>query len=105
MNKGISKNFHKLFPGVVIAKRPEVDNITPIDPNWLAGFIDGVGCFFVNIVKDKSMKNGVVISLKIELAQHTRDLKLLERIIKYLGCGSIYKRSNKAAPSIHINKL
>jgi hypothetical protein len=42
-------------------------------------FIDGEGCFFVGVAKNDSMLTGVAIRLNIELVQHTRDIKVLEK--------------------------
>ncbi len=48
MNKGLSK---KLVTPVL---RPQVIK----DPNWLAGFVDGEGCFFVSIYNSPLSKLG-----------------------------------------------
>ena len=31
-------------------------NKTKLNPNWIAGFVDGDGCFHVSIVKVKDMR-------------------------------------------------
>jgi hypothetical protein len=59
----------------------------------------------VNITKNKSMYSGVSISLRVEIVQHTRDINVLEKIIKYLGCGNIYSSTNKNTASVFISKL
>jgi hypothetical protein len=58
-----------------------------LDPQWLAGFTDGEGCFYIKIQKSKTNKNGSTVSLSFLLTQHSRDDKLLVSLISYLGCG------------------
>jgi hypothetical protein len=60
----------------------------------LAGFTTGEGCFFINIQKSKSHTLGVVVQLKLHLAQHERDKDLIENLVEYLGCGKVYKYKN-----------
>jgi hypothetical protein len=57
------------------------------------------------MTKNISMRCGVLIGLRFELVQHTRDLKVLEKIIGFLGCGTLHKRANKATASVLICKL
>jgi hypothetical protein len=63
-------------------------------PNWLVGFVDGEGCFYVNTKKAKS-KLGIQVISTFFISQHSRDELLLSKIIDYLGCGSIEKSSTR----------
>jgi hypothetical protein len=58
MNNGLTEALKLAFPGVIHAPRPEVVDQKILDPslrdphyhdnvgNWLAGFVEGEGCFF-----------------------------------------------------------
>lgn len=90
MNKGLSKELWKSFPKTIPLSRPAVtfDNI--IHPNWLVGFVDGEGCFYVK-VSNSSSKLGYQISLVFSISQHSRDKILFNNILKYLECGLVEK--------------
>ena len=61
MNKGLSKKLVTEFPDITPVLRPQVTDQVIKDPNWLVGFIDGEGCFFVNIYNSPLSKLGVVL--------------------------------------------
>lgn len=60
-----------------------------IHPEWLAGFAEGEGCFFIAIQKSSAYKLGKTVSLIFQITQHVRDRELLYLFIKYLGCGRL----------------
>ena len=82
------------FTNVITIERPQVITKKISNPNWLAGFTTGEGCFFINIQKSKSHKLGIVVQLKLHLAQHERDEVLMKNLIEYLDCGKVYKYKN-----------
>lgn len=91
MNKGLSKELKVAFPNIIRSTRSVVDFDKIGHPNWLVGFVDGEGCFYV---KPNKLSFDVVMSI----SQHSRDELLLSKIISYLGCGIIEKpitRSNQ----------
>jgi len=47
MSKLLKINFSYIVP----VSRPVVPSRVVQDPNWLTGYIDGEGCFFINIQK------------------------------------------------------
>jgi hypothetical protein len=65
------------------------------NPNWLSGFVDGEGCFFISLIKSKKYKVGSQVQLRFLITQHIRDEELMKSLIKYLGCGKLYNRSNR----------
>jgi hypothetical protein len=73
--------------------RPKVEDSTQknIDPNWVAGFTEGDGCFDVKLSSSKSRKTGYQILLRLTLTQHSRYLQLMSRIANNLGCGLVYE--------------
>lgn len=90
LNKGLSERLKASFPNIVPALKPSVTDIYIRDPQWLAGFITGEGCFLVDIYKAKT-KIGVGVTLRFKIAQHNRDLDLLRYLVTYFDCGSVQK--------------
>nr|YP_009722390.1 hypothetical protein [Morchella importuna]QGN66792.1 hypothetical protein [Morchella importuna] len=81
------------------ASRSEVPTPKTIDPNWLAGFSSGDGCFLVKIVKSSSHKLGARVQLRFTITQHSRDAELLKSLVNSFGCGKYYFREGQVAPS------
>ena len=73
-------------------ERPLVELPQKIDPHWLAGFTSAEGCFIVSVVKSQTHSVGWKVQLVFVITQHLRDQQLLICIIKYLGCGKIYRK-------------
>jgi len=42
------------------------------------------------------------VQLRFRISQHSRDIKLMEKIIEYFQAGKIYKYSGKSAVSLSI---
>lgn len=96
MNKGLSEKLKIIFPEIHPVSRPDVKFKEIPDPNWLSGFMDGEGCFFISIYKSPKSKLGVAVQQVFKIAQHSRDIELLEGIVKYLNCGRVEKRKTEA---------
>jgi Cytochrome c oxidase subunit III/LAGLIDADG endonuclease len=89
MNKGLTSSLKTIFPNVVGVERPIIINQIIKSPLWLVGFVDGEGCFYLKITKNKQVK------LVFSISQHSRD-KILFNIIKnYLNCGIIEEVSTR----------
>ena len=48
-------------------------------PDWVVGFVDGEGCFFVGINRQPSMTVGWQVLPEFRVVQHERDVSILER--------------------------
>lgn len=70
-------------------KRPLIENQVIPDPQWVAGFSNGEGCFFISTFKSKT-KTGVAVKLIFILAQHVRDERLMRSLIEFLDCGNVH---------------
>jgi len=108
LNKGISEELKVLYPNLEPALRLEVPEGV-IHPEWLVGFVDGEGSFNVITVEKKSNAASTLsISYKVwlhfQITQHNRDTLLMERIVTYLGCGSVKKRNTEAV-DFKLNKF
>jgi hypothetical protein len=49
LNKGLSNELKAAFPNIIPVARPSVELKGISDPNWLAGFTSGYGCFSIYI--------------------------------------------------------
>lgn len=95
MNKGgLSDKLKGVLPNIIPVQRPLPELPINISPYWLAGFITGEGCFFINIYK-ATTKLGFAVSLVFQVTQHSRDLELMKRLISFFECGRYALRSNK----------
>lgn len=91
MNWGISNTLETAFTGLVPVQKYLVKSQVIQDPNWLAGFVSGEGCFHVDIFRNKASKLGVAIKLVFKLSQHSKEVELMKSLKDYFGCGNIYK--------------
>ena len=83
-------------------ERPIVENPKIKDPNWLAGFTEAEGCFFINIYKSQT-KLGETVKLHFDIDQHVRDDALLISFIYFFNCGTAKK--NKDVSLYRVTKL
>lgn len=93
MNKGLPERLLLEFPNTNPEIRPEFtlnknDKLFDIN-SWIAGFVEGEGCFYVKTSKSKTHKLGLSVTLNFIVTQNIRDMLLMEEIKSTLGCGSI----------------
>jgi hypothetical protein len=62
-----------------------------LDPDWIAGFVDGEGCFSVSVHHNKFMHRhkGWQIQAAFHVYQHSDHRDLLESFRSYFGCGYV----------------
>ena len=94
MNLGLSDLQKSSFLDYKPVLRPNVKYTEIPDPNWIAGFSSGEGCFLVSLLK--SEKKIKFVQLVFKISQHQRDKNLLELIAKYFNCGKVVYHSEKA---------
>lgn len=70
MNTGLSEVLKSAFPNTSPVARPLVNFLGIPHPNWIVGFVDGEGCFYVNIKKISS-KLGAQVLIIFSLTQHS----------------------------------
>ncbi len=61
-----------------------------LDPQYVAGFIDGEGSFSISIGKHKTLRRGFEIRPEFEIELRKDDQEILERILVTIGIGRIY---------------
>jgi len=62
-----------------------IQNIRKLSPYYITGFVDGEGCFLINIVKGSNQILGFNVNLVFKLKLHSRDIELLKSIKNTLG--------------------
>lgn len=92
-NGNISDSLSLAFPDINPASRPNIQAKIIKDLDWLAGFTDAEGCFFIALKKSAESKLGETVWLKFILTQHTRDRELLESLKSTLNCGRYISKS------------
>jgi hypothetical protein len=60
-----------------------------LSANWVVGFVDGEGCFFVGINRQPSMKIGWQVLPEFRVVQHQRDVAVLTQLRQFFGFGQI----------------
>lgn len=60
-----------------------------LDPQWIVGFVDGEGCFFVGIHRQATMTIGFQTLPEFVVVQHVRDIELLYALKAYFQCGRV----------------
>lgn len=60
---------------------------------WLAGFVDGEGCF---LLYNKNRKGVPICCGRFIIALRKDDLPILDKIKRFLGCGRIYLDDKRA---------
>ncbi len=60
-----------------------------LDAQWITGFVDGEGCFFVGINPHKEMTAGFQVLPEFTVVQHERDVQILHALKAHFGCGVV----------------
>jgi LAGLIDADG endonuclease len=105
LNNGLSDKLKIYFPNIIKVERSKVNIPLNIDPNWVAGFFSGEGCFSVSIYKSKTHKVGSGIIMHAIVTQHSRDEILFNNIKNYFNCGYIYKNSTRNIVNLKISNF
>ncbi len=60
-----------------------------LEAQWVVGFVDGEGCFYVGINPHPEMKAGFQVLPEFTVVQHERDVQLLHALKQFFGCGVV----------------
>ena len=60
-----------------------------LDPEWVVGFVDGEGCFFVGIQRNPTVKIGFQVIPEFRVVQHKRDIDVLYGLKSFFGFGRV----------------
>ena len=62
-----------------------------LNPHWVVGFVDGEGCFYVGVKRNRTTKTGYQVLPEFRIVQHKRDIQVLYALKKFFGCGVVRK--------------
>lgn len=105
LNRGLSDALKSAFPDTSPYSRPEITFNGIPNPEWVRGFTEGEGCFFVTLAKNSRVKTGVQVTLGFILTQHSRDIHLLEGFESFFGCGKHLLRRNSLAGDFKVSGI
>jgi hypothetical protein len=57
---------------------------------WIAGFVDGEGCFSCPIFRNQKMKLGWQVQPQFVVVQSGSSRDALEDLVRFFGCGKVY---------------
>ena len=60
-----------------------------LEAQWIVGFVDGEGCFYVGVNPNKEMTTGHQVLPEFTVVQHKRDIQVLHALKKFFGCGVV----------------
>ncbi len=66
-----------------------------LSPDWVVGFVDGEGCFFVGIQRNPSTKIGFQVIPEFRVVQHSRDLDVLHGLKRFFGFGRVCRNHDE----------
>jgi hypothetical protein len=95
LNKGLPERLKKLaLPNIKPVIRPELYKLSLVYNNsdinhWVAGFVSGECCFFIQTSKSNTHKLGISVTLNFIVVQNVRDSYLLASFLQVFNCGSI----------------
>ena len=75
-----------------------------LNPNWISGFVDGEGTFYIGIYKNEKTSVGYQVLPEFRVVQHAKNMKVLYALKKYFGCG-VVRRNHGDRYEIRIRKL
>jgi NADH:ubiquinone oxidoreductase subunit K len=109
LNWGLSDELRKAFPNTIPSKKLGIYNennklYNNLHPKWIAGFSTGESNFFINVQKSKA-KSGLTNSLRFTIAQHSKDLLLLESLVNFFGAGYVIKYKKRLLCEFIITKI
>lgn len=96
LNLGLAPDLQSAFPGITNADKPLVTGPAHKlpDPNWLAGFATGEGCFYVVAQKRADFKTGYSFKLKLSIAQPYTYEDFLKSLRDYFGWSRARERES-----------
>lgn len=65
--------------------------MTQLESQWIVGFVDGEGCFFIGLNKNPEMTLGIQVLPEFSVVQHQRDEQILYALKNFWKFGVVRK--------------
>ena len=75
-----------------------------LSPDWVVGFVDGEGCFYVGINPHSQMTLGYQVLPEFRVVQHKRDIQVLYALKRFFRCG-VVRTNHEDRYELRIRKL
>src|SRR5580700_117995 len=75
-----------------------------LEAQWVVGFVDGEGGFFVGINRHPEMTSGFQVLPEFTVVQNQRDIQLLHALKQFFGCG-VVRRSHAERMAYRVRSL
>ena len=75
-----------------------------LNPDWVVGFVDGEGCFYVGINPHPEMTLGYQVLPEFRVVQHVRDQQVLYALKRFFRCG-VVRRNREDRFELRIRKF
>ncbi len=75
-----------------------------LEAQWIVGFVDGEGCFYVGINPHPEMSAGYQVLPEFTVVQHKRDVQLLHALKSFFGCG-VVRRNREARMAYRVRSV
>ena len=75
-----------------------------LEAQWVVGFVDGEGCFFVGINRHLDMTCRFQVLPEFTVVQHQRDIQLLFALKEFFGCG-VVRRNREDRMAYRVRSL
>ncbi len=75
-----------------------------LDARYVAGFVDGEGCFSVSIHRSPHTRRtrGWQIQAVFQISQHTDHRALLEAFAGFFGCGTVRSKGPRSSVDVYV---
>ena len=75
-----------------------------LSPDWVVGFVDGEGCFYVGINPHPEMSLGYQVLPEFRVVQHERDVAVLYALKRFFRAG-VVRRNHDDRYELRVRKL
>lgn len=98
INKGVSTKVLKYYPNILPANKPVINLPDNLNPQWVSGFTAGDGGFSIYVRPAKDYVLGEKVYCRFHIAQHSKDLELMQLFVQFFSCGKVVVRSSISTP-------
>lgn len=78
--------------------------IMELAADWVTGFVDGEGCFYIGITEHPETSVGYQVLPEFRIVQHVRDIQVLYTLKRFFQCG-VVRQNHDDRYELRIRKL